>query len=175
MGIGLSEVNDAETIKRAYGIYPIVLVEVELSIWDTHDLHNGVLKSALNLVSRDCSSRLGRRILAGAFTTASDLPGADARKKLPRFQDEAMKQNIKLVNEAKALAARKGVAPAQIALGWILTLSGRPGMPTIIPIPGGSTSSKVTRDLQGVSPLSDKEKAQTDEIIRRNKLVGARC
>lgn len=55
-----------------------------------------------------------------------------------------MKQNIKLVNEAKALAARKGVAPAQIALGWILTLSGRPGMPTIIPIPGGSTSSKVT-------------------------------
>ncbi|GAQ06130.1 hypothetical protein ALT_3451 [Aspergillus lentulus] len=89
-------------------------------------------------------SKRGRRVLAGAFTTAFDLPGADPRKKLPRFQDEAMKQNIKLVNEAKALAARKGVAPAQIALGWILTLSGRPGMPTIIPIPGGSTSSKVT-------------------------------
>ncbi|KAF4164517.1 hypothetical protein CNMCM6936_009011 [Aspergillus lentulus] len=124
MGIGLSEVNDAETIKRAYGIYPIVLVEVELSIWDTHALHNGVLKTALNLHP----------------TFRVPTPGRSCLD----FQDEAMKQNIKLVNEAKALAARKGVAPAQIALGWILTLSGRPGMPTIIPIPGGSTSSKVT-------------------------------
>jgi pyridoxine 4-dehydrogenase len=110
--------------------------------------------------------------LAGAFTKASDLPDGHARKKLPQFQDEAMKQNIELVNEVKALAARKGVAPAQIALGWILTLSGRPGMLTIIPIPGGSTSSRVTQDPRGVSRLSDREMAEIDEIIQRNKLVG---
>jgi pyridoxine 4-dehydrogenase len=148
-------------------------VEVELSIWDTHALHNGVLKTCGELgIPVIARSPLGRGILAGAFTKASDLPDGHARKKLPRLQDEAMKQNIKLVYEVKALAARKGVAPAQIALGWILTLSGRPGMLTIIPIPGGSTSSKVTQDPRGVSRLSDREMAEIDEIIQRNKLVG---
>ncbi|PKX99486.1 Aldo/keto reductase [Aspergillus novofumigatus IBT 16806] len=128
---------------------------------DTHALHNGVFKTCVEFgIPVIARSPLGRGVLAGAFTKASDLPGNDPRKRLPRFQDDAMKQNIKLVNEVKALAARKGVALAQIALGWILTLSGRPGLPTIIPIPGGSTSSKVTQDLRGVSRLSDKKMAE---------------
>lgn len=113
-------------------------------------------------------------MLAGAFTSASEIPDGDFRKILPKFQDEAMKQNIKLVDEVRDLAARKGVAPVQIALAWILTLSGRPGMPTIIPIPGGTTSDKVTQNLQGVPRLTDEEMAEIDAILDKNEVVGAR-
>lgn len=85
-----------------------------------------------------------------------------------------MKENIKLVNEVKDLATRKGVAPVQIALAWILTLSGKPGMPTIIPIPGGTTVDKVTQNLEGVPRLSDAEMDELKGILDRIQVIGAR-
>ncbi|GAB1212722.1 hypothetical protein ATERTT37_001869 [Aspergillus terreus] len=173
-GIGLSEV-DADTIRRAHKVHPIAAVEVELSLFDTTILKNDVAKTCAELnIPVVAYSPLGRGVLAGAFTSASEIPDGDFRKILPKFQDEAMKQNIKLVDEVRDLAARKGVAPVQIALAWILTLSGRPGMPTIIPIPGGTTSDKVTQNLQGVPRLTDEEMAEIDAILDKNEVVGAR-
>ncbi|KAL5357034.1 NADP-dependent oxidoreductase domain-containing protein [Aspergillus floccosus] len=173
-GIGLSEV-DAETIRRAHKVHPIAAVEVELSLFDTTILKNDVAKTCAELnIPVVAYSPLGRGVLAGAFTSASEIPDGDFRKILPKFQDDAMKQNIKLVDEVRNLAARKGVAPVQIALAWILTLSGRPGMPTILPIPGGTTSDKVTQNLQGVPRLTDDEMAEIDAILDKNEVVGAR-
>jgi pyridoxine 4-dehydrogenase len=47
-GIGLSEVR-ADTIRRAARITRIVAVEVELSLWDTHVLDNGVAAACAEL------------------------------------------------------------------------------------------------------------------------------
>lgn len=55
---------------------------------------------------------------------------------LPRYQPENLRQNRKLVEEVEKLAGKKGCTTAQVALGWLLGLSKREGMPTIIPIPG---------------------------------------
>ena len=84
-----------------------------------------------------------------------------------------MEQNIKLVKEVQSLAERKGFAPIQIALAWVLSLNGRPGMPTIIPIPGGTTSDKVRQNLQAPR-LSNADMAEIEEILQRHKLVGSR-
>ncbi|KAL4893933.1 NADP-dependent oxidoreductase domain-containing protein [Aspergillus ambiguus] len=173
-GIGLSEV-DAETIRRAHKVHPIAAVEVELSLFDTTILKNEVAKTCAELnIPVVAYSPLGRGVLAGAFTNVNEIPDGDFRKLLPKFQDEAMKQNIKLVNEVRDLAVRKNVAPVQIALAWILTLSGRPDMPTLIPIPGGTTSDKVTQNLQGVPRLTDEEMAEIDAILEKNEVVGGR-
>ncbi|KAI9928777.1 hypothetical protein ASPWEDRAFT_24755 [Aspergillus wentii DTO 134E9] len=173
-GIGLSEV-DAETIQRAHKVHPIAAVEVELSLFDTTILKNDVAKVCAELnIPVVAYSPLGRGVLAGAFTKVSDIPEGDFRRHLPKFQDEAMKQNIKLVNEVEKLASRKGVAPVQIALAWVLSLSGKPGMPTIIPIPGGTTADKVTQNVQGVPRLSDEEMAEIDGILNEHEVVGAR-
>lgn len=171
--IGLSEV-DAETIRRAHKVHPIAAVEVELSLFDITILQNGVAKVCAELnIPIVAYSPLGRGVLAGAFTKAADIPEGDFRRTLPKFQDDAMKQNIKLVNEVNDLASRKGVAPVQIAIAWVLTLSDRPDMPTIIPIPGGTTSTKVTQNLQ--SPrLTEAEMAEIDAILKQNEVVGAR-
>ncbi|KAK1150207.1 hypothetical protein N8T08_000109 [Aspergillus melleus] len=173
-GIGLSEV-DAETVRRAHKVHPIAAVEVELSLWDTTILENGVAKVCAELdIPVVAYAPLGQGVLAGAFTSLSEIPEGDYRRGLPRFQDEAMKQNIKLVHAVNDLAARKGVAPVQIALAWVLSLSGRPGMPTIIPIPGGTTIDKITQNMQGVPRFSDAEMAEIDAILKQNELVGAR-
>ncbi|PYH90303.1 Aldo/keto reductase, partial [Aspergillus ellipticus CBS 707.79] len=173
-GIGLSEVN-AETIRRAHQVHPIAAVEVELSLWDTSILHNDVAKVCAELdIPVVAYSPLGRGVLAGAFTRLDEIPEGDFRRMLPRFQDEAMKQNIKLVNEVNDLAARKNVAPVQIALAWILALNGQPGMPTIIPIPGGTTVDKVTQNLQGVPTLSAAEMDELKTILEGIEMVGGR-
>lgn len=145
-----------------------------MSLFDLTILQNDVAKVCAELnIPIVAYSPLGRGVLAGAFTTAADIPDGDFCKTLPKFQDEAMKQNIKLVNEVNDLAARKGVAPVQIALAWVLTLSGKPGMPTIIPIPGGTTSAKVAQNLQAPR-LTDAEMAEIDAILKRNEIVGTR-
>lgn len=85
-----------------------------------------------------------------------------------------MVHNLKLIEEVKSLAERKSVAPVQIALAWILTLSEREDMPTIIPIPGGSTKDKVTQNLNGVPRLSESEMAEIEGILKENGVVGKR-
>ncbi|BDD54801.1 hypothetical protein MAP00_000383 [Monascus purpureus] len=173
-GIGLSEV-DAETIRRAHKIHPIAAVEVEFSLFATDILHNGIAATCTELgIPIVAYSPLGRGVLAGAFTRVSDIPDGDFRKILPKYQDGAIEQNLKRVNELNKFAARKGVAPVQLALGWLRSLSGRPGLPTIIPIPGGTTPEKIVQNTEGVPILSDEEMEEIDEILKRNEIVGSR-
>ncbi|PLB39984.1 aldo/keto reductase family protein [Aspergillus candidus] len=172
-GIGLSEVDGA-TIRRAAKVHPIAAVEVELSLWDTHTFDNDVIIACAELdIPLVAYSPLGRGVFSGAFTNASTLPEGDIRRWLPRFQDEAMEQNSKLVKEVQNLAERKGFAATQIALAWVLSLNDRPGMPTIIPIPGGTTRDKVRQNLQAPR-LSDADMAELEEILQRHEVVGSR-
>lgn len=43
-GIGLSEVN-ANTIRKAHAVHPISAVEIELSLFTTDPLHNGIMET----------------------------------------------------------------------------------------------------------------------------------
>ncbi|KAJ5893944.1 hypothetical protein N7495_005635 [Penicillium taxi] len=173
-GISLSEV-DAETIRRAVKVHPIAAVEVEMSLWSTEILDNGIAATCAELnIPIIAYSPLGRGVLTGAVTSLNDIPEGDIRRRMARFQEENFQHNLKLINEVKSLAERKGVAPAQVALGWIRSLSGRPGMPTIIPIPGGTTSDKVIQNMVGVKLLSDEELAEVDAILRENTVAGPR-
>ena len=81
---------------------------------------------------------------------------------------------MKLINEVNDLATRKGVASAQIALAWILTQSKKPGMPTIIPIPGGTTKDKVVQNMGGAQALTDSEMAEIEAILEEHTVSGAR-
>jgi pyridoxine 4-dehydrogenase len=146
-----------------------------MSLWSTDILENDIAKTCAELnIPVVAYSPLGRGVLTGAVTSLSDIPEGDLRRHLARFQDANFEHNLKLINEVKSLASRKGVAPAQVALGWIRSLSGKPGMPTIIPIPGGTTVDKVTQNLVGVKLFSDEELAEVDAILKENTVAGAR-
>ncbi|KAK5806268.1 hypothetical protein VI817_000526 [Penicillium citrinum] len=173
-GIGLSEV-DAETIRRAHKVHPIAAVEVEMSLWSTDILENGIAQTCAELnIPVIAYSPLGRGVMTGAVTSLADIPEGDIRRHMSRFQEENFQQNLKLINEVKSLAERKGVAPSQIALGWIRSLSNKPDMPTIIPIPGGTTVDKVVQNMVGVKLLSDEELAEIDTLLKEHTVAGPR-
>ncbi|KAJ5517100.1 hypothetical protein N7527_008660 [Penicillium freii] len=173
-GIGLSEV-DAETIRRAHKVHPIAAVEVEMSLWSTDILQNDIAKTCAELdIPVIAYSPLGRGVLTGAVTSLADIPHDDIRHHMSRFQEDNFKHNLKLINEVNDLATRKGVAPAQIALAWIRTKSDKPGMPTIIPIPGGTTKDKVVQNMGSAQALTDSEMAEIDAILEEHTVSGPR-
>lgn len=146
-----------------------------MSLWSTDILENDIAKTCAELnIPIIAYSPLGRGAFTGALTSVSEIPEGDFRRRMSRFQEANFEQNKKLINEVKSLASRKGVAPAQVALGWIRSLSEKPGMPTIIPIPGGTTVDKVTQNLVGVKLFSDEELAEVDAILKENAVAGAR-
>ena len=65
-------------------------------------------------------SPLGRGFLTGAIQSLEQLDANDWRRQNPRFQADAVAQNLALVDAVKALRQQKGCTPAQLALAWLL-------------------------------------------------------
>ena len=128
--LGLSEVG-AETIRRAHKIHPISAVQSEYSVWE-RGIEESILPAMRELgVGLVPFSPLGRGYLTGAFQSSSGFGAGDFRLSLPRFNDEHLAANQKLVDTVKAVAARLSATPAQVALAWVLT-----AVPDAVPIPG---------------------------------------
>lgn len=92
---------------------------------------------------------------------------------MPRFHPENFDINLQLVRQLEALAAKKGCTPAQLAIGWVLAVARRPGMPEIIPIPGATTAERVRENSKAVE-ITDAEMAEIDAILARFTVVGGR-
>ena len=76
-------------------------------------------------------SPLGRGFLTGSFRSTSDFEEEDWRRMLPRFSEENLERNVRLVDEVTELAEAKGVTPAQLALAWVHSRGD-----DVVPIPG---------------------------------------
>jgi pyridoxine 4-dehydrogenase len=112
-------------------------------------------------------------MLTGQFKSHDDLPANDFRRGLPRFQPDVFETNLRLVAEVQKLAAKKGCTPGQVAIGWVLALGKRPGMPTIIPLPGASRPEQVRENAVEVE-LSEEDMRELERIMREFAPVGTR-
>lgn len=92
---------------------------------------------------------------------------------MPRFQPEVFDQNIKLLHAVEDIAKAKNATPAQIALGWVLAQSGAKGMPTIIPIPGATTSARIEENMKPAK-LNDEDVKTLNGILKRFAPTGGR-
>ena len=172
-GIGLSEVR-AETVRRAAKVHPIAAVEVELSLWATEPLTNGVAAACNELgIPLVAYSPLGRGFLTGQIKKAEDIPEGDFRRTLPRFQPENFGKNMELVRELQTIAEKKGCTAAQLAMAWVKGLNGKEGMPPIIPIPGATTEERILENMKDVA-LSDAERDEIDDILQKANIIGGR-
>lgn len=128
--IGLSEAAP-ETIRAAHAVHPIAAVQSEYSLW-TPDVEEDVLPTLRELgIGLVAYSPLGRGFLSGRFTSPDELDADDWRRTQPRFQGEAVQRNAALAAKVREIAAEKGIAPAQLALAWVLAQG-----EDIVPIPG---------------------------------------
>lgn len=171
-GIGLSEVN-AETIRRAHKVYPIRVVEVELSLWTTDILYNGVASTCAELgIPIVAYAPLSRGALTGDFPTKNeDLPAH--RRGFPKFQNDVLQSNRRLSEDVKKLASEKGCKSSQVALAWIKGLSGKQGLGPIVPIPGAEKEEWLRENCQNIL-LSDEEMLRLDDILKKNRTIGER-
>lgn len=92
----------------------------------------------------------------------------------PRFQDDALSHNLQLVDKVRSIAGKKGCTPAQLAIAWVRRISSRPGMPTVIPIPGSTTVSRVRENSTAVVELSEAELEEIDDVLEGFETAGAR-
>jgi pyridoxine 4-dehydrogenase len=81
--------------------------------------------------------------------------------------------NLRLAREVERLARRKGYTPAQVAIGWVLALSRRPGMPRIIPIPGATSPERVRENAVEVQ-LDEEDLVELERISKELAPVGTR-
>ena len=158
--IGLSEAGPS-TLRRAHAVHPVAALQSEYSLWSREVETNGVLATVRELgIGFVPYSPLGRGFLTGAIQKPSDLAADDWRHTNPRFQQETMEQNQRLVEHVKTLAARKGCTPAQLALAWVLAQG-----EDVVPIPGTKRVKYLEDNLGAIEVALTPEEIQ--EINRR--------
>jgi aryl-alcohol dehydrogenase-like predicted oxidoreductase len=160
--LGLSEVDDA-LLRRAHGVHPIAAVQSEYSLW-TRDPETTVLGALRELgVGLVPFSPLGRGFLTGTVDRTA-LGEKDFRANNPRFKGEAGEANQKIADAVAAVAARKGIAPAQVALAWVHGQAGRLGV-SVVPIPGTKRVKWLEQNVGALDvQLTDDDYAELDPL-----------
>ena len=165
-GIGLSNVT-LQTVREAHAIHPIRAVQNEFSLFTRADQAALVPALADLGIAFVPYSPLGRGMLTGAIETQALAPN-DFRRNLPRFADEAMAQNARLVAALQDIARARDATPAQVALAWVL----RQG-PHVIPIPGTRRIRYLDENLAaGDIALTDDEATQLQRIFDPDAVTG---
>ncbi|KAL3478137.1 NADP-dependent oxidoreductase domain-containing protein [Aspergillus californicus] len=165
-GIGLSEVS-AATIRRAHAVHPIASAEIELSLFTTDPIENGILDACHELnIPLIAYSPLGRGFLTGQFRKYEDLPESDMRRRFPRFAPDAFDNNFKLVEAVERVAERKNVTVAQVAIAWVRAQGA-------IPIPGATTEKRVLENFEAVD-LSEQDVGEIQAVLETVVVKGER-
>ncbi len=167
--IGLSEVGP-QTLRKAHAVHPLTALQSEYSLWET-GVEEKILSTLRELgIGFVPFSPVGRGFLTGEIKRFEDLAENDNRRNLPRFQGENFKENMKLVEEVKKLAAAKKATASQVALAWLLH-QGK----DIVPIPGTTKVKHLEENAQAAEiRLSVQDLSQIKEILAKIRVAGNR-
>jgi aryl-alcohol dehydrogenase-like predicted oxidoreductase len=167
--LGLSEVDES-LLRRAHAVHPIAAVQSEYSLWtrDPEPLAGVMRELGIGLVP---FSPLGRGFLTGTLS-GSTFGARDFRSRLPRFSGDAQAANQKIADAVAGVAARKGVAPAQVALAWVQGQAARLGL-DVVPIPGTKRRKWLEQNVAALDVvLDDADYAELDPL--GEQVVGPR-
>lgn len=167
--IALSEAGP-ETLRRAAKAAPITALQSEYSLWERgveDDILDICREHGIGFVPY---SPLGRGFLAGGITSLDNLPADDWRRNDPRYSDENLPKNLKVVDAIGTVADRHGASKAQVALAWLLAQGDN-----IVPIPGVKRR-KTMEDSVGATDvtLSADDLAELDRASPRGGTSGDR-
>src|ERR1700761_4344347 len=138
---GLSEAG-VNTIRKAHAVLPVTALQSEYSLWwrRVEDQELPVLEElGIALVP---FSPLGRGFLTGKIDSNTKFAEGDFRNNLPRFTEEARKNNQAVVDLLAEIGRRKGATPGQVALAWLLAQR-----PWIVPIPGTTRLDRLEENI----------------------------
>lgn len=167
--LGLSEVGIVN-IKKAYKIHPIAAVQNEFSLW-TRDSEKEIIPLCEQLgIAFVSYSPLGRGFLTNTISTINELAVDDFRRTIPRFNEQNLQINSKLVYGLTQVASSKNCTPAQLAIAWILAKS-----PRIIPIPGTKRIQYLIENMKSIDiKISNDDVKLLDNLFKEEKISGGR-
>jgi aryl-alcohol dehydrogenase-like predicted oxidoreductase len=167
--LGLSEAG-ARTIRRAHAVHPISALQSEYSLWE-RNLEPEIIPLLRELgIGLVPFAPLGRGFLTGAARRAEEYPDADFRRRDPRFQGANFDANVRAADAVRALAARKGATPGQLALAWLLHRG-----EDVVPIPGTKRRRYLEENVAAAAiALSAAELAELDAALPPGSVAGPR-
>ena len=166
---GLSEAG-AQSIRRAHAVQPVTALQSEYSLWQREPEAEILPLLAELEIGFVPYSPLGRGFLTGAITTETEFDKNDFRARLPRFQQDAMAANAKLVELMQGIAAQLEASAAQVALAWLLAQHD-----WIVPIPGTTKLARLQENLAATDlNLTIEQLSAIDEASKAVEIVGAR-
>ncbi len=167
--LGLSEAG-ARTIRRAHAVHPISALQSEYSLWE-RNLESEIIPLLRELgVGLVPFSPLGRGFLTGTARRAEEYPESDFRRRDPRFQGSNFDANVRAADAVRALAARRGATPGQLALAWLLHRG-----PDVVPIPGTKRRAYLEENVAAAAlALSPAELAELDAALPPGSVAGPR-
>jgi aryl-alcohol dehydrogenase-like predicted oxidoreductase len=142
-------------------VHPITALQTEYSLW-TREVEAEILPTCRELgIGFVAYSPLGRGFLSGRFKSPDDLDPDDFRRHGPRFQGDALAQNLQLAAKVRDLAAEKGCTPGQLALAWVLAQG-----EDVVPIPGTKRRTYLEENLAALAvELSAEDCARIDAEV----------
>jgi aryl-alcohol dehydrogenase-like predicted oxidoreductase len=166
---GLSEAA-ARTIRRAHAVQPVAALQSEYSLW-TREPEAEIIPTLEELgIGFVPFSPLGKGFLTGKIDENTTFDATDFRSTIPRFEPEARKANLALVDLLGQIATRKDSTPAQIALAWLLAQK-----PWIVPIPGTTKLHRLEENLGAVDvELTPDDLREIEAALTTIKVQGAR-
>lgn len=165
--VGLSEVS-AATLLRAHRVVPISAVQSEYSLW-TRNPENAVLKACRDIGAAFVAfSPLGRGFLAGPIAPGGFASG-DIRAGMPRFQEPNLSYNLDRFEAFATLARNACVAPAQLALAWVLSRGDH-----IHAIPGTTSVAHLEENHFTPQSIAPPVLAQAGVLINHGTIWGDR-
>jgi aryl-alcohol dehydrogenase-like predicted oxidoreductase len=167
--LGLSEAG-ARTIRRAHAVHPISALQSEYSLWERNlepEIVPLLRELGIGLVP---FSPLGRGFLTGVVRRAEEYPESDFRRRDPRLQGTNFDANLRAAEAVRALAARKGATPGQIALAWLLHKGD-----DVVPIPGTKRRRFLEENVAAAAiALSPADMAALDAALPPGSVAGPR-
>lgn len=167
---GLCEVG-ADTIRKAHAVQPVTAIQSEYHLmW--REVEKEVLPVCRELdIGFVPYSPLNRGFLTGAINEYTNFnSGNDNRNILPRFTPEAIRSNLKIVEELNKFGRTRGITTSQIALGWLLQKA-----PFIVPIPGTTKLSHLEENLRTLDfSFTAQEWSELETAVAGITIVGDR-
>jgi aryl-alcohol dehydrogenase-like predicted oxidoreductase len=157
LGVSEAGVGDLDRIAR---IHPVTAVQSELSLWTRDYLGDVVPWCAGHGASFVAFAPLGRGFLTGAISADARFGPEDFRSILPRFRPESLAENRRIVDAVRAVASRRGVTPAQMALAWVLARGEH-----VLAIPGTQRRTYLEQNVAAADiALAAEELRELDEV-----------
>jgi aryl-alcohol dehydrogenase-like predicted oxidoreductase len=167
--IGLSEVG-AETIRRAAAVHPICDLQIEYSLI-SRGIEQRILPTCRELgIAVTAYGVLSRGLISGHFSAEQGFAASDFRAHAPRFSAENLERNLALVEALRALAEKRGVSVAQLAIAWVLAQGDE-----IVALIGSRTRERLAEALGALAlELSAEDLAELAAAMPAEAVAGER-